>query len=380
MKAKSIKANSISEFKTGLEQSMADGYQPTLAFVFISVAQDRDAVSELLDSKGVSIFGVTSCGEFIDGDIGKGTIAVLLLDIKKSDFTILIEKYEKNDLAAVISTMGTNALAAFKNPTIIISYSQQIPEGLIEGETIIRQLEKIVGKNASIWGGAAGDDARFTQTFVFTNNKSEKTGIMMLVLDADKIIVKGLAASGWKAVGTEKTITKTNGPWIQTIDDQPALEVLFKYMGLKLTKEEAETFNPGSTVFSLLRSEGEPVMRSTAVFNWENKSILMNGRVERGDKIRFTLPPDFEVVETVSRDAEQIMQTEIPDADALVMFSCMGRLGAFGPLAGEEINEIKKSFKVPLAGFFCYGEFGKATGGNNEFHNMTCCWLALKEK
>lgn len=380
MKAKSIKASSTSEFKTALEHTMTDGYQPTLAFVFISVAQDRDAICELLDSKGISIFGATSCGEFIDGDIGNGSIAVLLLDIKKSDFTILTEKYEKNDLAAVISTLGKDALAAFKKPNIIISYSQQIPEGLIEGETIIKQLEKIVGKDAAIWGGAAGDDARFTQTFIFTNHQSVETGIMMLVLDADKILVKGLAASGWKAVGTEKTITKTNGPWILSIDEQPALEVLFKYLGLRLTKEEAETFNPGSTVFSLLRSEGKPVMRSTAVFNWEDKSILMNGTVNPGDKIRFTLPPDFEVVETVSRDAEQIMQTEIPEADALVMFSCMGRLGAFGPLAGEEIEGIKKSFNVPMAGFFCYGEFGKATGGNNEFHNMTCCWLAIKEK
>jgi hypothetical protein len=380
MKAKSIKVNSVSEFKTALEQNMADGYQPTLALLFISIEQDRDAVCELLDSRGISIFGATTSGEFIDGDIGSGGMAVLLLDNKKSDFTILIEKYEMDTIGSVTSAMGNRIKEAFKNPNIIISYSQQIPQGLIEGETIIKELDKIIGKNASIWGGAAGDDVQFTQTFVFSNHQTEKTGIMMLVLDADKITVKGLAASGWKAVGTEKVITKTSGNWILGIDDQPALEVLFKYLGLKLTKEEAETFNPGSTVFSLLRSEGDPVLRSTAVFNWQDKSILMNGKVEPGDKIRFTLPPDFEVVETVSRDAEQIKQTEIPEADALVMFSCMGRLGAFGPLVGEEIEGIKKSFNVPMAGFFCYGEFGRATGGGNEFHNMTCCWLALKEK
>jgi hypothetical protein len=380
MRAKSIKGSSTGEINTALQQSMADGYQPTLAFVFISIKQDREAVCELLDAAGISIFGATSCGEFIDSDIGKGTIAILLLDIKKSDFTILIEEYQKENLAAVSAAMGTKVLESFKHPDIIVSYSQQIPEGLIEGETIIKSLEKVVGDDAAIWGGAAGDDAQFTQTYVFTNHKSVKTGIMMLVFDADKIMLKGLAASGWKAVGTEKTITKSNGPWILEIDNQPSLEVLFKYMGLTLTKEEAETFNPATTVFSLLRSEGEPVMRSTAVFNWENKSILMNGTVKTGDKIRFTLPPDFEVVENVSRDAEQIKQTEIPDADAMVMFSCMGRLGAFGPLAGEEINEIKKSFDIPMAGFFCYGEFGRATKGNNEFHNMTCCWVAIKEK
>ncbi len=380
MQAKSIKGNSTSEIKTALEKSMLDGYQPTLAFVFMSIKQDRDAVCDLLNAAGISIFGATSCGEFIDGDIGRGTIAILLLDIKKSDFIILLREYQKENLAHVTTEMGADILKSFKNPHIIVSYSQQIPEGLIEGETIIKNLEKVVGQNAAIWGGAAGDDARFTQTYVFTKNKSLKAGIIMLVLDADKIMLKGLAASGWKAVGTEKLITKTNGSWILTIDDQPALEVLFKYLGLSLTKEEAETFNPATNVFSLLRSEGEPVIRSTAVFNWDDKSILMNGNIKEGDKIRFTLPPDFEIVEIVSKEAEQIKQTEIPDADAMVMFSCMGRLGAFGPLAGEEITEIKNSFNVPLAGFFCYGEFGRATQGNNEFHNMTCCWIALKEK
>jgi len=33
-----------------------------------------------------------------------------------------------------------------------------------------------------------------------------------------------------------------------------------------------------------------------------------------------------------------------------------------------------------MAGFFAYGEFGRTHSGNNEFHNNTCCWVALKEK
>jgi len=43
MKAKSIKGTSAEEIKTALQQSMSDGYQPTLAFVFLSVKQDIDA-------------------------------------------------------------------------------------------------------------------------------------------------------------------------------------------------------------------------------------------------------------------------------------------------------------------------------------------------
>jgi hypothetical protein len=70
----------------------------------------------------------------------------------------------------------------------------------------------------------------------------------------------------------------------------------------------------------------------------------------------------------------------MPHADALLMFSCIGRLGQFGPLISEEIEGIKNVFNVPMAGFFTYGEFGKTNQGNNEFHNSTCCWVALKEE
>lgn len=46
MKARSIKGNSTEEIKNALQQSMADGYQPTLAIVFMSVKQDTEAVSK----------------------------------------------------------------------------------------------------------------------------------------------------------------------------------------------------------------------------------------------------------------------------------------------------------------------------------------------
>jgi hypothetical protein len=46
----------------------------------------------------------------------------------------------------------------------------------------------------------------------------------------------------------------------------------------------------------------------------------------------------------------------------------------------NEIERVRKAFNVPMAGFFTYGEFGRTKNGNNEFHNSTCCWVALKEK
>jgi hypothetical protein len=384
MKAKSIKGNSPEEIKTALENSLADGYQPTLAFVFISIKQDIEAVSNLLDQQGIRIFGATSSGEFTDGDISNGGIAVLLMDINPANFEILLHDYREKEPEAVAREMASNAKARFKNPTIILSasfYARGESESLL-GDKLIKTIEAVVGKETTVWGGRAGDDFIFDESVVFTNHLSTKRGIIMLVFDGDKIIVKGEAASGQKPVGTEKVITKAVGNWVYEIDNKPAAEMVLKYLGLNLSPEEAETFNPSGMgiAFSVSRDKGEAIIRGVGMFNWKDKSVSVLGSIHEGEKVRFTLPPDFEVIEEVKLNAEKIQQNEMPVADALLMFSCIGRLTQFGPLAGEEIEGVRKAFDVPMAGFFTYGEYGRARNGNNEFHNNTCCWVALKEK
>jgi len=382
MKAKSIKGKSTEEIQAALQQSLADGFKPTLAFVFISIKQDWETVSQIIDQKGIKIFGATTSGEFIDGDIGAGTIAILLTDMNPASFVVMLEDYSDKDPQILAQTMARKAKEQFKNPSFILSVSIEMANSVAMGEPILRTIESVTGSDTIIWGGRAGDDFLFDETVVFTNNLSLKRGILLLVLDSDKILVKGQAASGQKPVGTEKTITKIIDNWIFELDNQPATEMVMKYLGLHLTEEETEAFNPinYNIMFSLSREKGEPILRSVGAFNWKDKSIFILASINEGDKVRFTLPPDFEIVEEVISNAEKMKQDEMPLPEALLMFSCIGRLGQFGPLVGDEIEGIRNVFKVPMAGFFTYGEFGRTTLGKNEFHNSTCCWVVLKEK
>ena len=66
MKAKCIKGNSPAEILSSLEESLNDGFKPTLAIVFLSINQDRTAVCRILNNAGLDILGATSCGEFIN--------------------------------------------------------------------------------------------------------------------------------------------------------------------------------------------------------------------------------------------------------------------------------------------------------------------------
>ncbi len=84
--------------------------------------------------------------------------------------------------------------------------------------------------------------------------------------------------------------------------------------------------------------------------------------------------------ETAISKAEEIKKEENAEADALLIFSCAGRLSALGPMAQEENEGLVKLWNAPMAGFYTYGEFGKGLNGKHEFHSTTCSWVALKEK
>jgi hypothetical protein len=380
MKAKSIKGKSAQEIQTALQESMKDGYAPTLAVVFLSVEQDRNAICDLLSEKGLVAFGATTCGEFIDGQFSNGGTAVLLLEISSELFSLYYEPEAEKDTRVKARKLAEKAMQQFENPAFVVAGS-----GLrVDGEFVIRGIEDVAGKNTTIYGGLAGDDLKMQETFVFTNEKSSKQGIVMLAFDGDKIELKGRATHGVKGVGTLKTITKAEGWWIHTIDDQPALDLVAKYMGIKIEKKgEISPIPPEYTTtypMVLHRNKGAAIIRPVLMFNYENGSVMSNGIVEQGSKVQLSLPPDFEIIDEVVNDCIDVKKNEMPVADALIMFSCVGRLSALGPLISDEIEGVKNTFNVPMAGFFSYGEFGRATNGNHEYHNLTCCWAALKEK
>ena len=92
------------------------------------------------------------------------------------------------------------------------------------------------------------------------------------------------------------------------------------------------------------------------------------------------MPPDFDIVETVVGRADELKKESHIEAEALLIFSCAGRFSALGPIAGVENEGLTKVWDAPMAGFFTYGEYGRAIQGRQEFHSTTNCWVALKEK
>lgn len=379
MKAKTINGKSTDAIKIALSDSMADGFAPTLAIAFISKSQDRTAISKLLDAEGIAIYGCTTNGEFINEVPEKNSAAILLLDLNKDFFQIYFEEYPNKNYRETASAVAKKAKETFKKPAFIIGMSH----AAADGEEILRGIEDIAGKDVNAFGGAAGDDYSFTQTVVFTNENESNQGMVCIAIDEDKVEIQSVATCGWNAVGTEKTVTKSEGNHVFTIDNIPALDITAKYGGLENVNQDNENLMleiAANFPLQLQREKGESIMRPGLIVDWTDHSFYTSGSVPQGSKVRFSLPPDFDVIEKVIDGVKKLKETKMPEADALIIFSCAGRILSLGPLMTQELEGLKNIWNAPMAGMFSNAELGRATGGNLEMHNLTTCCVALKEK
>ncbi len=377
MKAKSIQGKSVEEVSQLLETITIEGFNPTLAFVFISAKQNIKAISEILEKNRIAIIGATTAGEFTDNGVEKDSISILLLEMNPKSFTIAFATYEIGTALKVTGEIGKKGIEKFTNPGFIICGSgiyqegKEIADGILEGSA----TEVLIG-------GMAGDDS-YVKTTVFSNGFESDSGIVALIIDLDKVLVKGHAVSGWKPVGIEKTVTKSKDNWILEIDNQPALDVLSKFLGVKITSETTDEQMRDATVtfpFELYLESNRSILVPPIAFNPETKGIMVPRGIEEGLKLKFTMPPDLDVVDRVVESAKTVKNESFADADAMIIFSCIGRLLTLGPLVNEEIEGLNEVWNTPMAGFFSYGEFGAAPGEKPGFVGTTYSWVVLKEK
>lgn len=384
MKAKSIHGSTVSNIDKALVNALADGFKPTVAIVFISVKQDRKAICELLDAKNIDVFGATSCGEFINGHQSEGEIAILLLELAKEHYTILFEDIENRSLDEAASSLAKTALKQFTNPSLIVCSTGINQKGeFFKGEEMVTPLKQYLGLEKIFFGGMAGDDWMLNGSFVFSNNKETDYGMVALVLNADKINLKGMAVTGWKPLGIKRTVTKSKGNLLYEVDDKPALELYLKYLG-KEDKIAENNFNIFEELaieypFIVERDTNETVLKTPMKVDSKEKALVMDIPMPEGTKFWFTNPPEFDIVEEVIDKATQLKQDANEDADALLVFSCAGRQPVLGPMATQENEGLAKVWQTPMAGFFTYGEFGRVLNGKQNFHSGACCWVTLKE-
>ncbi|MGD9321778.1 MAG: FIST N-terminal domain-containing protein, partial [Desulfobacteraceae bacterium] len=261
------------------------------------------------------------------------------------------------------------AKTVYDNPALIV-----MTAGLFtNGDQIVNGITDTMDRQVPLFGGRSGDDLRLQETFVFSGAQAISNGVVALIFDQSIIDLQGIAVSGWKGIGTPKTITKAEGNIVYEIDNEPVLDVYNKYLNIGDDIQLALEYP-----LLLIRDDGTFVMRVPATLN-EDKSMVYGGTMPEGSKVRFSMPPGFEVIDHAIEQMSEFHQ-QIPESDAIVLFSCKARHMALGPMVEDEISAVHKLWEVPMVGFFTYGEIGPVPQGRCDFHNHTLVPVLINEK
>jgi hypothetical protein len=376
MKAKSIKGKTARDINVSLDESLKDGFVPSLAIVFISANEQQEDVCKILTEKNIQVFGASSGYEFIDPDLETDSIVMLLLDLNTEYFQLSFVETDGSNTRFAAAQIGEAGLKKFRKPAFLMVSGALSTDG----DEIMEGIESACGKGTTIFGGLAADKFLLEKTYVFTNNQFTESGLLALILDGEKISLNGVAVGGWKPVGIDRFITKSKGNVVYSIDNEPAMDFIERYSG----KKELNTLNGVDLILAsnfqlqLYRDDKHPVMRTPLLSDSNDASITFAAAMPEGSRVRLCLLPGYEVVDESISQFKKYKENQ-QDADALIMFSCAGRQLSLGPFVSEEIEGVKKIWDAPMAGFFCYGEIGRVPDGYYEFHNMTCSLAILKE-
>jgi len=236
-----------------------------------------------------------------------------------------------------------------------------------DGDSIVEGITRVTGEKTIIFGGLAGDDLAFRETFVFSDREIYNQGANVIVFDASKVDLKGLAASGWVGIGADKIVTKSEGNIVYTIDDEPALDVYKSYLNVK-----DEDLPEIGVEFPLLikKTADQHVLRAVMAVDREQKSLIFAGTVPQGSAVSFSSSPGFDIVDLIKRNIDDFHSLD-PSGDFMILFSCIARHQALGPIIIDEIRHVSEKWKIPLIGFFTYGEFGTDYRHRCEFYNQT---------
>jgi hypothetical protein len=375
MKKITLQADSQADLLAKIRAALAGGLHPTLGILFCSVDLGIPDTARALGEFSFPFFACSSCGEiFTEGDQSRAlenSAVVALLELPADTFQVKLVEGAGLDSLALGAEIGRWGKSVFKNPAFLVVVS-----GIKrDGEQAVHGLLGEFPEQVPLFGGLAGDDAKFQETFAFTNSRITNDGAVVCVFDNDRVAVEGLATSGWVGLGAPKTVTSSRGNVVFSIDGEPALDIYKKYLNIR------DVDLPGIGMeypLQVMRDDGTHVLRAVVGVDAEQHALVFAGAVPQNSQVRFSSSPGFEAVDHARRDFETFAQAGGPAPDLMVFFSCIARHAALGPMVEDEIRAAQRIWNAPGLGFFTYGEIGRNLVGRCDFYNETCALVLLR--
>ncbi|MGN9907413.1 FIST signal transduction protein [Phytohabitans sp. LJ34] len=357
------------------------GPPPTLVVVYSSVRHSlTDLLAGVRDVTGTTpLVGATSSGQFHDGTLtppGEGVV-VLVLGPGPYRFGVASAKGLRADAFTAGREIARAARDAAGPERLAHAAILLLADGLAgHHQTLLSGVHRVAGASVPVAGGAAGDDRRLAETFVFHDGEVLADAAAAVWIDSPHRL-DVVVAHGWRPVSLPMLVTRVDGTVVHEIGGRPALDVFREHF-------------PGRAVEQSLRYapvDGWPRSHALGLIEPDGTQLIRGAYLDDEGRLNTFAPlPPYSAVQIVAGEPDDLLSVAdgiAKDAVAgrepgvLLVFSCVARLDILRDRGAEEPGRLHAAAAgVPTFGFFTYGEFARTTSVAG-YHNATVAAIAL---
>lgn len=363
--------------------------KPSIVIVYGAVGYDqREMLAGVTSVTGdAPLVGCSAEGTITQKGSVETNRTIAVMAIASDDMTFktflaqgLKENSEKaaSDIASQVKRSGSDSAKLL----------MIFPDGLnISSTPFLSILESNLPAHMRIVGGGASDNATFQKTYQYFNGKVFEDSVPAVAIGG-KIAVEIVVSHGCAPMGLERTVTKSNGRFLQEIDGKTAWSVFKEYLD-----GDPQTLQ-GSDVVHLCVAEKLPeklskiydpyVIRGPLGLDEKSGGLFFHAEMPAGTKIKMSRRDPEKISQKAASSTQQI-KTKHPGKSPLAVFQldCAGRgRMIFGTRTNEmEVAPLQDAFgkTVPWIGFHTYGEIAPI-GEKTFYHSFTVVLCALYEQ
>lgn len=255
---------------------------------------------------------------------------------------------------------------------------------LVNGSGLAAGLRRALPAAVTVTGGLAGDGNRFRRTEVGLGDDVGPGRVVAIGFYGSALRVDFGVGGGWTPFGPLRQVTRSAGPVVWTLDDEPALSLYRRYLG------ERAADLPGAGLFFPLQilpdDPGRPgLIRTLVGIDDVQQSVTFAGDLPQGARVRFMRATRDALINGAETglDVLRAGAAHAAGGSLALVVSCVGRRAVLGQRCEEELELARGALPADalMAGFYSYGEIAPAgVLVPCELHNQTFVLTLLGEQ
>lgn len=357
-----------------------NGASPDVVILFASSTYDyKDLLKAVNEgTKSRIVVGCSSAGEFTNEIRGEASASAIAIKSDMMAFSAVLHK----DLSGSVSAAAEKIAKSFTEANNV-EYPYRTALVLADAlagytDTLIEQINLQTAGTYQLFGGGAGDDAKFTHTEVFLGTETASNAVVALEILSKKPVGIGVR-HGWEPASKPMRVTEVEGMTLVSLNAIPAVEVIEEYAaatGQEFNREDPIPFFLHN-VIGIQTPQGYK-LRVPLTVN-EDGSVGCASDIPAGS-VAYFMKTTSESAVQAAREAtdDALLQLNGNEVGGALVFDCVATRLRIGKSFDKELQAISEA--IPGASFVgcnTYGQVSRVDGQFSGFHNCTAVVCVL---